>query len=412
MSADTPRARNEDFMTHGARPRASPLMPMDSGLWSGLSTWATTTRTAQATARQMAAAMASTVMAQAYRSRARRRSPCRAPDTGPAAAPPPYHPELWTSEPSGTTLSPSASRAAASTAARCRAELREQLEVFCDGASAPAGEPDAASVRPGAVTAPARVCLVDDPAQLLFTGLVGSYGKVTGTPLSAAFVGRAPAGEDVPDDVQAAAGYLGEGFILEATRLGLGTCWIAGSFDHAGAAKLVELDPGEQVVAVTPLGYPTLQQTGGERLLRTMVKASARLSVEKLAPGILDGGWPQWAVSAVQAARLAPSGANRQPWRFRMDEGDSGDGARGEALLDRAHRLRHRAPARRAGRAARGRQGSWTMLPEPDVARFTPAGLTAPPGAANACRRLRTPPAQAASPERRQSYSSGRRSLR
>ncbi len=59
------------------------------------------------------------------------------------------------------------------------AELREQLEVFCDGANAPAGEPDSAPVRPGAVTAPARVCLVDDPAQLLFTGLIGSYGKVT-----------------------------------------------------------------------------------------------------------------------------------------------------------------------------------------------------------------------------------------
>ena len=93
---------------------------------------------------------------------------------------------------------------------------------------------------PGAVMAPARVCLVDDPAQLLFTGLVGGYGKVTGTPLAAAFVGRTPSGDDVPDDVQAAVGYLGEGFILEATRLGLGTCWIAGSFDHAGAADLVE----------------------------------------------------------------------------------------------------------------------------------------------------------------------------
>ena len=254
------------------------------------------------------------------------------------------------------------------------AELREQLEVFCDGANAPAGEPDSAPVRPGAVTAPARVCLVDDPAQLLFTGLIGGYGKVTGTPLSAAFVGRAPAGDDVPDDVQAAVGYLGEGFVLEATRLGLGTCWIAGSFDHAGAGKLVHLEPGEQVIAVTPLGYPTRQQAGGERLLRTMVKASARLSVEKLAPGIVDGGWPQWAVSAVQAARLAPSGANRQPWRFRL-EGD-------DLVMERAEKLYWTAPidfgiARlhvELGAQHEGVSGSWTMLPEPDVARFTPAG--------------------------------------
>ncbi len=254
------------------------------------------------------------------------------------------------------------------------AELREQLEVFCDGASAPAGAPDSPSVEPGAVTAPARVCLVDDPAQKLFTGLIGGYGKVSGTPLAAAFVGRSPSGDDVPDDVQEAVGYLGEAFILEATRLGLGTCWIAGSFDHTGAADLVDLTPGEQVVAVTPLGYPTSQQTNGERLLRTMVKASARLSVEKIAPGVLDGDWPQWAVSAVQATRLAPSGANRQPWRFRL-EGDS-------LVLGRAEKLYWTAPidfgiARlhvELGAQHEGVSGTWTMLSGGDFARFTPAG--------------------------------------
>ena len=254
------------------------------------------------------------------------------------------------------------------------AELRERLEVFCDGASAPAGAPGSQEVTPGEVPAPARLCLVDDPAQQLFTGLIGSYGKVVGTPLAAAFVGRAPSGGPAPDDVQAAAGYLGEAFILEATRLGLGTCWIAGSFDKAGAAELVDLAPGEQVIAVTPLGYATQRPGNGERLLRTMVKASARLSVEKIAPGILDGGWPQWAVSAVQAARLAPSGANRQPWRFRLD---------GDALvMGRADKLYWTAPidlgiARlhvELGAQHEGVRGTWTMLPEPDAGRFSPAG--------------------------------------
>ena len=258
-------------------------------------------------------------------------------------------------------------------------DLREQLEVFCDGANAPAGAPDSAAGEPGAVPAPARAYLVDDLGQKLFTGLVGDYGRVAGTPLAAAFIGRvAGVGgggvEAVPEDVQAAAGYLGEAFILEATRLGLGTCWIAGYFDRDVAALLVDLAPGEQVVALTPLGYPTARPTNGERLMRTVVKASARLSVEKLAPGILDGGWPQWAETAVQAARLAPSGANRQPWRFRMD---------GEALvMSRAEKLYWTAPidfgiARlhvELGATHAGVTGSWTQLLEPDVAKFTPAG--------------------------------------
>ena len=219
------------------------------------------------------------------------------------------------------------------------AELREQLEVFCDGASAPAGAPDSPAVEPGAVTAPARVCLVDDPRQQLFTGLIGGYGKVAGTPLSAAFIGRAPSGDgDVPDDVQAAVGYLGEGLILEATRLGLGTCWIAGTFDHAGAADLVELAPGEQVVAVTPLGYPTTQQA------------------ERRAPAAHDGqgvgapqrredraGHPRRRLAAVgglgRAGREAGA-VRREPPAVALPPGRrlAGAGARGEALLDRAHR--------------------------------------------------------------------------
>lgn len=252
-------------------------------------------------------------------------------------------------------------------------ELRERLEEFCDGASKPAGGPDSDVLDPGQVTAPARMCLVDDPGQSLFTGVVGGYGKVSGTPLAAAFVGRAMAGGEVPEDGQTAAGYLGEGLILEATRLGLGTCWVAGSFDREAAAGLLDLEHDEQVVAVTPLGHPERQQAGGERLLRTLVKASARLSVEKLAPGILDGGWPQWAVTAVQATRLAPSGANRQPWRFRLEGGS--------LVLGRAEKLYWTAPidfgiARlhvELGALHEGVSGAWTQLPAPDVARFTPA---------------------------------------
>ncbi len=241
---------------------------------------------------------------------------------------------------------------------RVPGEPRKRLEEFCTGA--------------GAGETSARVVLVDDPRQQLFTGLVGSYGKVTGTPLAAAFVGRSASG-DMPEGVQDAAGYLGEAFILEATRLALGTCWIAGSFDKSAAAGLLGLGDDEQVVAVTPLGYPVAQQTGGERLLRRLVKASARLSVEKVAPGVLDGGWPDWAVSAVQAARLAPSGANRQPWRFRLDGG--------ALVMGRADKLYWTAPidfgiARlhvELGAQRAGVSGTWTPLTAPDVAAFAPA---------------------------------------
>jgi hypothetical protein len=75
----------------------------------------------------------------------------------------------------------------------------------------------------------------------------------------------------------------------------------------------------------------------------------------------------------VQAARLAPSGANRQPWRFRL-EGDA-------LVMSRADKLYWTAPidfgiARlhvELGAQHEGVSGTWTMLAAPDVARFTPA---------------------------------------
>ncbi len=43
--------------------------------------------------------------------------------------------------------------------------------------------------------------------------------------------------------------------ILQAADLGLGTCWI-GAFDPPAARRLLDLPPGWEPIAFTPLGYP------------------------------------------------------------------------------------------------------------------------------------------------------------
>jgi hypothetical protein len=229
------------------------------------------------------------------------------------------------------------------------ADVRERLEAFC----AEVGR-----------VGDARVCLIEDAGQTLFTGAFGAYGGVAGTPFAAAIVGREGAEADV--------GYLGEAFILEATTLGLGTCWIAASFDKERASQLLTLEPGELVMAVTPLGYPIEHHSGSERLMRTYMKASTRLSIDRLAPSFVEVHWPRWAVTAVEAAQRAPSGGNRQPWRFRMEGG--------ALVMSRAAKLYRTAHIDfgiamlhvELGAAHEGVSGSWQQLEDPDVARFTP----------------------------------------
>lgn len=162
---------------------------------------------------------------------------------------------------------------------------------------------------PDARTVLVRGCNTD-----VFTGIVGSYGKITGADNALLFIADAKS-----QPAQHHLGYTGEAAILHACSLGVDTCWIAGAFSSTVAAGLTRLAPGEKVFAISPIGHATpLGMT--DHSMRALARSSSRKPAEKIAPGIGDS-WPAWSRSAVEAARLAPSAMNRQPWRFRMEEG-------------------------------------------------------------------------------------------
>lgn len=160
----------------------------------------------------------------------------------------------------------------------------------------------------------ARVVLLTTPPAGLFTGVVGGYGSVKGAVHAMLIVADTQA-----PSAQRRAGWAGEAAILEATALGLDTCWVAGFFDPRVAAQATDLAPGERVFAATPVGHARESSTVAERGMRLMARAHARKPLDTIAPG--SAGWPQWARAAVECARLAPSAMNRQPWRFRLDGG-------------------------------------------------------------------------------------------
>ena len=212
-----------------------------------------------------------------------------------------------------------------------------------------------------------RITLVCRDAEELFYGIIGGYGKIVGSPCAAIF--SAPEGCDLE------LGYVGEAFVLAATGLGLDTCWVAGNFHRKKAADHVPLAAGEHVRAVTPVGYGLARPDTEERVITTYVRARTRLDTEKIAPGV--AGWPEWAQSAVEAARLAPSGGNKQPWRFSFE----GDGEAGVLVLtDHPARFywTHRMDCGIAmlhaelGAFHAGTVGAWRTAADHVVARFAP----------------------------------------
>jgi nitroreductase len=211
----------------------------------------------------------------------------------------------------------------------------------------------------------ARAVLVRKAPRNVFKGVVGSYGSVRDAPHCLVMAG--------PEGAAAEVGYVGQAAVLEATGLGLGTCWVGGMFRPDVAASLVSLAPGERVFAVSPVGRATTAKSLGEKIATAIVRSRTRRPVEEIAPG--SGGWPEWARKAVEAARMAPSALNIQPWRFSFRAGAvtlSTDGKKDPfgipKRLDCGIAMLHF----ELGAWAAGMHGTWCPTPDHPVAIFSP----------------------------------------
>ena len=153
-----------------------------------------------------------------------------------------------------------------------------------------------------------RAVLMEEPPDKVFKRY---FVSIKNAPAYIAFVG------DMKNPyVQEQVGYMGEGIILEAESLGLGTCWV-GLFQPQAVASVISLAENERVLVIAPIGYATKQQSLRERIMSWLMHRRKPLS--DLVTGIAEPDWPQWVRAALEAARLAPSASNRQPWRFYVE---------------------------------------------------------------------------------------------
>jgi nitroreductase len=214
----------------------------------------------------------------------------------------------------------------------------------------------------------ARSRLVTESVESVFKGIIGSYGRVKGAPAFIAFIGDM----DEPF-VQEKVGYTGEGIILEATALGLSTCWVGGFFRPEVVASLIDVSDKERVLAVTPVGYAQQSESWEEKSMMRLARSRSRLPLSKLVRGLPREKWPDWVSICLEAARLAPSASNRQPWGFDVQENSitvfvrtGGPGFSVSKRLDCGIAMLHLEVAA----AHCGCMGEWEFLPSPQVAKF------------------------------------------
>ncbi len=167
----------------------------------------------------------------------------------------------------------------------------------------------------GPLGTPARFALVaateQDRGALKSLGTYGFIKAATGF-----IVGAMPAGEKNLEDY----GYLMERALLKATDLGLGTCWLGGTFTKSSFAKKIAATRAESVPAVTATGYKP--EGGAVRdAMRQRIGGNTRVPWAQLffadkfgAPLSPEaaGGY----ATPLEMVRLAPSASNKQPWRL------------------------------------------------------------------------------------------------
>jgi hypothetical protein len=172
----------------------------------------------------------------------------------------------------------------------------------------------AASITSGPFGTPLRFELAaaagDDPGAL--KGL-GTYGFIKDP--AGFIIGAAGPGEKNLEDF----GFGMESIILRATSLGLGSCWLGGSFARTRFAGRIHAAGAEIVPAVASVGY-----AAEENRLRTMMRSQVKADSRKPWEALFYQGSFGTSLSKESAGayavplamlRLAPSASNGQPWR-------------------------------------------------------------------------------------------------
>lgn len=116
-------------------------------------------------------------------------------------------------------------------------------------------------------------------------------------------------------------GYVFEKVVLYSTSLGIGTCWLAGTFKKSEFSKAACLKENELLPIVSPIGYPEDNKRLFEKFMRFAAGSDNRKAATELFFNGSFGktfGEGEAGIYALplEMVRLAPSASNKQPWRI------------------------------------------------------------------------------------------------
>ncbi len=116
-------------------------------------------------------------------------------------------------------------------------------------------------------------------------------------------------------------GYHLEKIILYATGLGLGTCWLGGTYNRKDFENYLSLNQNETLAVLIAFGYKKDKQSLIESTMRLVAKSNQRKPWKELFfnqntdTELLTEETGSYA-TVLEMVRIAPSASNKQPWRI------------------------------------------------------------------------------------------------
>lgn len=144
-----------------------------------------------------------------------------------------------------------------------------------------------------------------------FGGFKATYGMLKGVNTFVALVGN----KNI-EGYKREIGYFGEAIVLEATMLGLSTCWVGGTYSKEDVKKVINLESGDELIAVLVIGHANEKKDIKEKLIKKMSSNNKDISYY-IENDEIDN-LPNWVIEGLKAVSKAPSALNKKPVRFKF----------------------------------------------------------------------------------------------
>ncbi|MGL4762203.1 MAG: nitroreductase family protein [Sarcina sp.] len=146
-----------------------------------------------------------------------------------------------------------------------------------------------------------------------FTKFKSSYGMFEGVRSFIALIA-----DKNLTDYKKKLGYFGEMIVLEATSLGLGSCWVGGTYDKEYCLKELGIKESEELVCLITIGTSNERVKFRDKFMKTLLKNTKEIedfldSDQINVPAYIKGG--------LKSVLRAPSAVNKKPIRYEYKDG-------------------------------------------------------------------------------------------